>query len=53
MVRIIHIKIILQDNLQQLGNFIIDKKKEFDFVIPNMKLNRNYNLELREKIKHD
>lgn len=27
-----------------------DKKKEFDFVIPTMKLNRNDNLELREKI---
>ena len=43
-------QIILQDNLQQLANFIIDKKKEFDFVIPKMKLNRNDELELREKI---
>jgi len=42
--------IILQDNLQQLSNFIIDKNKEFDFVIPKMKLNRNDNLELRDKI---
>jgi len=40
----------LQDNLQQLSNFILDKKKEFDFVIPKMKLNRNDNLELRERI---
>lgn len=40
----------MQDNLQQLGNFIVDKKKEFEFVIPKMKLNRNYNLELRGKI---
>lgn len=43
-------QIILQDNLQQLSNFILDKKKEFDFVIPKMKLNRNDDVELREKI---
>ena len=43
-------QIILQDNLQQLSNFILEKKKEFDFVISKMKLNRNDNLELREKI---
>ena len=43
-------QIILQDNLQQLTNFIVDKKKEFDFVIPKIKLNRNDNVELREKI---
>ena len=43
-------QIILQENLQQLGNFIIEKKKEFGFVIPKMKINRNDNLELREKI---
>ena len=43
-------QIILQDNLQQLSNFIVDKKKEFDFVIPMIKLNRNDSLELRTKI---
>ena len=43
-------QIILQDNLQQLSNFIIDKKKEFDFTIHKIKLNRNDNLELRERI---
>ena len=43
-------QIILQDNLQQLSNFIMEKKKEFEFVIPKMKLNRNDNLELRERI---
>ena len=43
-------QIILQDNLQQLANFITDKKQDFDFVVPKMKLNRNDNLELREKI---
>ena len=43
-------QIILQDSLQQLANFIGDKRKENDFVIPKMKLNRNDNLKLREKI---
>jgi len=43
-------QIILQDNLQQLANFIVDKKKEFDFVIPKIRLNRNDNLQLREKV---
>ena len=43
-------QIILQDNLQQLANLIVDKKKEIDFVIPKMRLNRNNDIELREKI---
>jgi len=43
-------QIILQDNLQQLANFIVDKKKEFDFVFPKMRLNRNDDLDLRAKI---
>ena len=43
-------QIILQDNLQQLANFIADKKKELDFIIPKIKLNRKDNLKLREKI---
>jgi len=43
-------QIILQDNLQQLGNFIVGKRKEFDFVIPKITLNRNDDVELREKI---
>ena len=43
-------QIILQDNLQQLSNFIVEKKKEFDFVIPKIKLNRNDELDLRNKI---
>ena len=43
-------QIILQDNLQQLSNFIVDKKEEFEFVIPKIKLNRKNNPELREKI---
>ena len=43
-------QIILQDNLQQLANFITEKKKEFEFIIPKMRLIRNDNLGLREKI---
>ena len=43
-------QIILQDNLQQLSNFIIEKRTECDFVIPKMRLSRNDNFELREKI---
>ncbi len=43
-------QIILQNNLQHLSNFILEKKKEFDFIIPKMKLNRNDDLELRERI---
>ena len=43
-------QIILQGNLQQLSNFIVDRKKEFDFVIPKMNLNRNDDVELRKKI---
>ena len=43
-------QIILQDNLQQLSNFILEKKEEFDFVIPKMQLNRNDNVELRNRI---
>ena len=43
-------QIILQDNLQQVTNFIVDKKKEFEFNISKIKLNRNDNVELRDKV---
>ena len=43
-------QIVLQDNLQQLANFVVDKKKEFEFVIPKLNLNRNDDVQLREKI---
>ena len=43
-------QIILQDNLQQLTNFILEKRKEFELVIPKIKIERADNLELREKI---
>ncbi|MDH3765042.1 MAG: hypothetical protein OER82_04445 [Nitrosopumilus sp.] len=38
------------DNLQQLSNFVVGKKKEIEFNIPAMKLHRNDNLKLKEKI---
>lgn len=43
-------QIILQDNLQQLANFIVEKKKKCIFDIPKIKLNRNDDLKLREKV---
>ncbi len=43
-------QIILQDNLQQLSNFTVEKKKEFEFIIPKIKIERNDSLELREKL---
>ncbi|MDH3278844.1 MAG: CRISPR-associated endonuclease Cas1 [Nitrosopumilus sp.] len=43
-------QIILQDNLQQLSNFIADKKKDLDVIIPKMRLNRIDDIEFREKI---
>ena len=43
-------QVILQDNLQQLSNFVIEKKKELGITIPKIKIERNDNLELREKI---
>jgi CRISPR-associated protein Cas1 len=43
-------QIILQDNLQQLSNFIMNKKKEFELNIPKMNIWRKDDLELREKI---
>jgi len=33
-----------------LSNFILEKRKEIVFSIPNMKLNRNDDIELRKKI---
>lgn len=40
----------MQNNLRHLANFIVAKKKECVFDIPKLRLNRNDNLELREKI---
>ncbi len=41
---------ILYDNISQLAQFISDKKKTIEFVIPHVAINRNDNLMLREKI---
>jgi len=41
---------ILHDQIQQLANLILEKKKECEFNIPKMKIERKDNLELREKI---
>ena len=42
--------IFFQDNLQQLANFIVGKKKEFESSIPKIKLSRIDSFELREKV---
>jgi CRISPR-associated protein Cas1 len=36
--------------VQQLANFILEKKQEMEFNVPLMKLNRKDNLKLKEKI---
>jgi len=41
---------ILQDNVQQLANFISDKKKSLEFFIPKRKIYRNYVLRIQQKI---
>jgi len=33
-----------------MGILFLNKKKEFEFIIPQLKLYRNDNLELREKV---
>ena len=43
-------QIIFLDNLQQSSNFLVDKKKEIAINIPAMRLNRDDNLKLKEKI---
>jgi CRISPR-associated protein Cas1 len=40
---------ILMDNVQQLANFLLDKK-ELTFEIPTMKIQRNDHLEIKQKI---
>lgn len=41
---------ILLDNIQQLANVIIGKRKDFQFTIPPMKIPRNDPIELQQKI---
>ncbi len=41
---------ILYDNVSQLAQFIADKKKTIEFIVPFIEINRDDNLLLREKI---
>jgi CRISPR-associated protein Cas1 len=41
---------ILHDKVQQLANFILDKQKYFDFDIPKIIIQRNDDVQIREKI---
>lgn len=41
---------ILYDNVQQLANFVSDRRKDLEFVIPKLTIDKNDSLELREKI---
>lgn len=41
---------ILQDNVQQLANYLQDKSIELLFNIPSIEIARNDNLEIREAI---
>ena len=41
---------ILIDNIQQLANFISDKRKDIEFNVPKLQINRKDTTSLREKI---
>ena len=41
---------ILYDNVQQMANFVSDKRKDLEFVIPELAINKDDSLELRERI---
>ena len=41
---------ILYDNVQQLANFISGKKKDFEFVVPKLEINRDDTISLRDRI---
>lgn len=41
---------ILFDNIQQLANFISDKSKRMEFVVPKMEINRDDTILLRQKL---
>ena len=41
---------ILHEQTQQLANFILDKQKQLELNIPKIKLERNDNVEIKEKI---
>jgi CRISPR-associated protein Cas1 len=41
---------VLQDNVQNLANYIQDKQKELRFNVPSVQIKRNDDLEMRDKI---
>ncbi|MEX0862671.1 CRISPR-associated endonuclease Cas1 [Nitrosopumilus sp.] len=41
---------ILYDNISQLSQYVSNKKKTIEFVVPHITINRNDDLEIREKI---
>jgi CRISPR-associated protein Cas1 len=41
---------VLQDNVQNLANYILDKQKELKFNVPEIQIKRNDDLEMRDKI---
>jgi CRISPR-associated protein Cas1 len=41
---------VLQDNVQNLANYIADKQKELRFNVPAVQIKRNDDLEVRDKI---
>ena len=41
---------ILYDQTQQLANFILDRQKQFEFNIPKVKLERNDDIKIKERI---
>ena len=41
---------ILHGQTQQLANFVLDKQKQLEFNIPKIKLERNDDIEIKEKI---
>ena len=41
---------ILYDNISQLAQYISNKKKSIEFVVPHITINRNDDLQIREKI---
>ena len=41
---------ILYDNISQLSQYISDKKNRIEFVVPHVKINRDDNILIREKI---
>ena len=41
---------ILYDNVSQLAQYIVDKKKTIEFIVPHVEINRDDDLLIREKI---